>query len=111
MITQYFTPQTALRLQHLPKHQQSAIFFHYWTRREAYLKAIGIGFTQTLHPSDAIHHHRIPSPFLEQDSDIPAHWMIQTLTPQPGYSAALAVEAPYRTLHGYQFPMYVNGAS
>lgn len=39
----YFSPQETAALQALPEHQQRQRFFHYWTLKEAYVKARSLG--------------------------------------------------------------------
>lgn len=71
-------------------------FFHCWTRKEAYLKAIGKGlaapldaFRVTLHPED-------PARFVAFDGlpGEPERWSLVHLEPEPGVVGALAVRRP-----------------
>lgn len=57
---------------------RDAVFLRHWTRREAYLKALGIGITDAEGPSD------------------PAACTVFDLEPAPGYVGALAVARPGR---------------
>lgn len=40
---QYFSPREIAVLLSLPEYQQARAFYNYWTRKEAYIKALGIG--------------------------------------------------------------------
>jgi 4'-phosphopantetheinyl transferase len=53
-------------------------FFYCWTRKEAYLKALGLGLEQDLRNLDT--------------SRPPRGWRMESFAPAPGYVAALAVE-------------------
>lgn len=89
-------------LQALPVEKRPEAFFHCWTRKEAYIKAIGMGlsiplnaFTVTLDPDKAA---------LLDTAWHPAEascWTLRTFWPAPGYIGALAVEAEGCTLKSY----------
>lgn len=53
-------------------------FFYCWTRKEAYLKALGLGLQQDLQGVDT--------------SQPPRGWCMESFAPAPGYVAAYAVE-------------------
>jgi 4'-phosphopantetheinyl transferase len=82
------------RFQSLPEEQRLEAFFNCWTRKEAYIKAIGEGLT---HPLDQFEVSLTPSepPRLINVTGHPgeaARWSLQTFSPAPGYVAALAVK-------------------
>jgi 4'-phosphopantetheinyl transferase len=95
-------------LQSLPNDSRIEAFFNCWTRKEAYLKAVGDGFTQ---PSDKFSVSLIPDdpPQLidvEGKPYEPARWSFEVFRPLQDYVAAIAVEGQknwqilYRQLTG-----------
>lgn len=90
----YFSPQEVNALRRLPKDQQRQGFFNCWTRKEAYLKAKGEGFSS---PADRFQVSLAPGEpaALLDHSSGPAEvakWSIEDLDVGDGYTAALAVE-------------------
>ena len=90
----YFSPQEVEALRRLPKDQQRQGFFNCWTRKEAYLKGKGEGFSSpadrfqvSLAPGEpaALLGHRL-------DPAEVSKWSIEDLDVGRGYTAALAVE-------------------
>jgi 4'-phosphopantetheinyl transferase len=80
----------------LPAEQQTEGFFNCWTRKEAFLKALGFGlawplnrFAVSLVPGE-------PPALLHVDGepDAPRQWLLHSLAVAPGYSAALAFADP-----------------
>jgi 4'-phosphopantetheinyl transferase len=98
----------------LPQAEQAAGFYNCWTRKEAFIKAIGEGFSfplkqfdVSLTPGDpaqllALRRDESTSPPWERgrprpqsDEITPAdHWTLQNVPVPDGYAAALAFEAP-----------------
>jgi 4'-phosphopantetheinyl transferase len=71
-------------------------FFAAWTRKEAYLKAIGYGISRGLHHFDVTLAPGERARLLADRLDETAieRWSMTDLDPAPGYSAALVVASP-----------------
>ena len=91
-----FAPAENAVLRLLPPADRRRAFFACWTRKEAYLKAIGEGlgfptqaFAVTVDPNE-------PARLLQVDGDpeAPLRWTLCELRPATGYLGALAVEEP-----------------
>lgn len=78
----------------LPSHQQQEAFFNGWTRKEAYVKAIGDGLAQPLEQIEVSFKPGEPAKLrsIAGDSQAASQWSLQQLIPEVGYVAALAVE-------------------
>jgi 4'-phosphopantetheinyl transferase len=75
-VARHFFSRSELRAYRaLEPGARQAGFFTCWTRKEAYLKALGGG---------------LPSPLSEFDA--PPGWSLSSFSPAPGHAAALAVE-------------------
>jgi 4'-phosphopantetheinyl transferase len=90
----FFSPLEFETLVSLPPSERIQGFFNCWTRKEAYIKAVGEGlsipldqFDVTLRPSDEA---KIIS--IKGDAALASNWSLHSLTPAPGYVGALAVE-------------------
>jgi 4'-phosphopantetheinyl transferase len=80
----------------VPEPGREEAFFRCWTRKEAYLKAVGDGLTVALDrfdvTLDAAGEARILA--LDGDPGRAARWTLVHLDPAPGYLGALAVPDP-----------------
>lgn len=81
----FFSPHEVETLNALVAAERPAEFFRYWTRKEAYIKALGTGLSHPLNEFDV-------------SVAIPG-WSIVDLDVGPGYAAALAVDG---LIHGLQ---------
>ena len=90
----------------LPPSQKQAAFFNCWTRKEAYMKAIGEGLALPLDQFDVSLSPGEPARLLGIKGDRCAvtRWFLQELTPAPSYVAALAVEGHGWRLKCWQWP-------
>jgi 4'-phosphopantetheinyl transferase len=90
----YFSPGEMEALRNLTGDQQRRAFFKCWTRKEAYLKAKGEGFS---FPFDQIAVSLVPGEraallYHGSDPGEVSKWSIEDLDFDPDYAAALAVE-------------------
>ena len=101
-----FSPGERAALRRLPLAQRHEGFFNGWTRKEAYIKAIGEGLS---HPLDRFTVSLAPGAparleDVESDPAEAARWTLEALAPNPGCVAALAVEGrpPRLACHRWQ---------
>jgi 4'-phosphopantetheinyl transferase len=86
----FFSAGEVAALQALPARLQSEGFFSCWTRKEAYIKAIGEGLQI---PLDSFEVSVVPgqdAAILKADNE---KWSLHSLRSAPGYAAALVAEA------------------
>lgn len=90
LLENFFSPREVEQFRSLPVSEQADAFFRYWTRKEAYIKARGLGigalldsFAVSLAPGDA--------PALLGGV---GPWSIQDLRAPAGYAAAVVAEGP-----------------
>lgn len=75
----WFAPGEIAELRRLPPGRREAGFFRCWTRKEAYVKALGLGLSHGLDGFDTS----------SRDGDM-AGWAIESFEPCPSYHAAIA---------------------
>jgi len=91
----------------LPQDQRLGAFFNTWTRKEAFVKALGRGlslpfdqFVVTVSPEE-------PARLISACWDDPGHWGLVDLA-EPNMAAAVAVEDPHPIVRRLQFaPSFV----
>ncbi len=90
----FFTEAEAAQLAEVPEDRKLDAFFAGWTRKEAYLKAIGDGlampldrFEVTLKPGEPARLVKVDGRPGEVD-----RWVMREFLPAPGYVGAIAVE-------------------
>jgi 4'-phosphopantetheinyl transferase len=90
----FFSPGEVETLMSLPKEMRKEAFFTCWTRKEAFIKALGEGLSAPLDQFDVSFLPGKPAVLLETRPD-PARalqWKLYGLQPGSGYAAALAAE-------------------
>ena len=93
-------------LKSLPEDQRQEAFFNCWTRKEAYIKAIGDGLTYPLDQFDVSLTPGEPARLLNVEGNAAevSRWKLQALTPEPDYKGTLAVEGHGWRLQSWQWP-------
>ena len=95
----FFSQTEVSALRALAAEMQSEAFFNCWTRKEAYVKALGEGMSM---PLDQFNVSLAPGSAAAllgnlRDAREVLRWSLQELFPGPGYTAAVAVEG-----HGWE---------
>ena len=101
-----FTSRETAFIFRQPGAERMRAFFRCWTRKEAYVKALGMGLSIPLHSFDTLIDHELPCGFVEggYGSEDGATWQVSDLDAPEGYAAAIALErgAAHLTCFDYQ---------
>ena len=87
----------------LPREEQVAAFFRCWTRKEAFIKATGLGLSQPLDDFDVTLASGEPAALLRCKDDDASRWFLCDLEVGDDYSAALAIETPVAKVRCWEF--------
>lgn len=95
----FFSLGECERLAGLPAADRVAAFYRCWTRKEAYLKAIGTGLSKPLDSFDVSVSPDEPALVRDAgDVHAPLRWSIVHLEPASGFVGAIALEYPSPTV-------------
>jgi 4'-phosphopantetheinyl transferase len=86
----------------LPQDEQVAAFFRCWTRKEAYIKAIGRGLSEPLDAFDVTLAPGEAAALLRAERGDASRWAMFDIDPGADYTGALAVEAPVSKIRFWQ---------
>jgi 4'-phosphopantetheinyl transferase len=100
-----FSPLENEALAAVPGPQRLESFFRCWTRKEAFIKALGQGLS---YPLDQFHVTLAPDEpaallKIDQDPGAVARWSMHAFSPAPGYLAALVVAGQPPGLKFWQY--------
>jgi 4'-phosphopantetheinyl transferase len=104
----WFSQREAAVIRELSSDAQKKAFFTIWTRKEAYLKAKGVGLAQ-LNGFEVLLHLGELTILMssEEDSHEPSLWKLEDLAVDPDYAATVAVEGKTWTPKFWQWsPIY-----
>jgi len=102
----FFSRREVAMLSALPEAARSEGFFNCWTRKEAYIKAVGRGLLLPLDSFDVSLAPGEPASLLStRDNPLDvSRWSLRALAPGEDYAAAVAVEGHGWELRCWQFP-------
>jgi 4'-phosphopantetheinyl transferase len=91
----FFSSDEVARLTRLPANARHEAFFNCWTRKEAFIKAKGIGLSLPLDQFDVTLAPGEPAAILRTrwDENEASRWSLKAIDVGPGYVAAVAVAA------------------
>lgn len=104
-IATYFSNQEAETIRALPPELRTQAFFDCWTRKEAFIKAVGEGLSYPLDQFSVTVIPGRPARLLSARGGAQevGRWSLAALDCGAGYAAALAVEGDIKRLRGYDY--------
>ncbi|MBI5099965.1 MAG: 4'-phosphopantetheinyl transferase superfamily protein [Nitrospirae bacterium] len=105
IVERFFSPLEKAELLALPEKDRHRAFFTYWTRKEAFLKAKGIGLSTGIKDINVTLKNERSSYLLRSDYALREddYWSLIDLNPGFGYLAALAVEGDGLRVRCWQY--------
>ena len=102
---QFFSTSEYLSLQSVAYYDKLYSFFKCWTRKEAFIKAIGNGLSYPLHEFEVSLLPNEPPVLrsIKNDLLIASKWSLHSLTPHSDYEAAFIFEGSYEKIEFWQF--------
>jgi 4'-phosphopantetheinyl transferase len=94
--TRFFSPREQAELLGLPSEERAAAFLRCWTRKEAFIKALGEGLSHPLDQFDVTLAANMPARLVSvigRPGDVD-RWQLLHIDPGPAYVGALVVERP-----------------
>jgi len=107
----FFSAAESATLLALPQTQQTEAFFNCWTRKEAYIKGVGLGLSLPLDQFDVSLTPGEPARLLRRPDEMAEAWSLYSLQPAPDYVGALAAVGQTRTIDRFQWTPEVMPAS
>jgi 4'-phosphopantetheinyl transferase len=96
----FFAPDEVTELMGLSEGERHQGFFNCWTRKEAYIKAVGDGLSVPLDSFQVTLQPGVPARMVALDGSSAAaeRWTLHTFTPAPDYAGAIAYRDRERPL-------------
>ena len=103
IVNRFFAEREIEGLFSLPESRRHAAFLTGWTRKEAYIKALGTGLSLPLDKFAVTIDPEVAPELLSADDmpDEQGRWMFRHLEPEPGYVASLVVEGGEWEIRNY----------
>ena len=97
----FFTPDESARLMAVPEADRPVAFLNLWTRKEAWLKAVGGGVGDSLGRVEVTFRTGEPARVLRSSRELgeAEEWTLVGLSPVPGFGGALAARGQGLNIH------------
>lgn len=100
----YFSPRELSEMKALSEYRQTEAFFTGWTRKEACIKALGMGLSYPLNQFEVSMESSDPRlVMLNDEFKQTRKWSLVSIPTEPGYLAAMAVEDGFNTVRYRKF--------
>ena len=105
LASRFFSEMEIHALERVEGEKQNDVFFQFWTRKEAFLKAIGKGLSFPMERCDvSIADNRNFAPvIIPTDTEEHTNWFVLDLEPGKGYAAAVVADRPEMEISFWDF--------
>jgi 4'-phosphopantetheinyl transferase len=105
LVHRYFAPAEMRQYEAVRSQDRTAAFFSAWTRKEAFVKAIGSGLQRELDSFEVDVSPHAPCPRLAlQPGEPQGGWNLRSFSPRPHYVAAVALDRDIEALEFFDWP-------
>jgi 4'-phosphopantetheinyl transferase len=103
---EFLSPKEILKLDKIPELQKKDAFLNAWTRKEAYLKAVGKGIDESLSEIEVTMEPGEPPRYISLygDTQEASHWFLQSIQPGVGYIGSIACRQRGLRLASWHWP-------
>lgn len=102
----FFSPNETVALKNQSPQQQIPAFFRIWTRKEAFIKAVGEGLSFPLHEFEVnLDEESAKLLSIRASAEAAAQWTLLTLNPGINYIGAVAVEAKINQIKLFNYQL------
>lgn len=111
LVNSFFSPHERATWATLPPADHTRAFFSAWTKKEAYLKALGLGLSMALDSFSVSLDSGATSELVgcASDGSVARQWHITPVDLAPDYACALAIESTATALHTFTFDIGSTG--
>jgi len=97
IVERFFSPSENIKFCSLPEHSRKKSFFKYWTRKEALLKAMGVGLSFPLDKFDVLSDEDNASQvsIITRHQNAETEWTLRDIDIFEGFASALALEGKH----------------
>ena len=103
LLERFFSPEEVQQWQQIPAERQLRAFFQGWTRKEAWLKAVGSGLSFPLNQFCVSLDDPARVLSIRGDSAEAARWWLESCEPRDGCVAAVAMQAAAAEVRKWRF--------
>jgi 4'-phosphopantetheinyl transferase len=97
IVERFFSPLEKKKFRSLPEHSRKKSFFKYWTRKEALLKAMGMGLSFPLNKVDVLSKQEESSEVFIKTNELDAEteWTLRDINIVEGFASSLALKGKH----------------
>ena len=103
LMERFFSPEEVQQWRQMPAQRQLAAFYQGWTRKEAWLKAVGSGLSFPLNEFCVTLDDPARVLSIRGDREEAAQWWLESSEPSDGYVAAVATRGQARAVRKWRF--------
>ena len=104
IVHRYFAPAEMRQYEAVTSQERTAVFFSTWTRKEAFVKAIGSGLQRELSSFEVeVSPHAVCPRLTLEAEDPQGTWNLRSFSPRPQYVAAVALDRDIEALEFFDW--------